>query len=92
MNVHKQTDRELTPDELAERARLVQWMEANDYTPATLARATGDFYNNIQLMTYGNRRISQGFKWRFKLAFGDEAANRLFAADPATQVVIHEPA
>lgn len=70
--------RELTIQELAERERLAKWMQENGHNNATVAAATGDFYTTIQMMTEGNRRISQGFKWRFSNAFGDGEARKVF--------------
>jgi hypothetical protein len=69
---------ELTSQDLAERERLVTWMNENGYRETTLAAATGDFYNNIKAMLKGDRRVSQAFKWRFEDAFGNEEANKVF--------------
>jgi hypothetical protein len=68
----------LTPLERQEIKALNQWMKVNGYTHVTLAQATGDFYTHIGPMVAGHKRISEGFKFRFGEAFGDEARNQLF--------------
>lgn len=77
----------LTAEELAERSRLVAWMKANGYTSVTLAAATGDFYNNVQTMTEGKRRISQGFKWRLRRAFGNQLVDEMFPQEAPVREV-----
>jgi plasmid maintenance system antidote protein VapI len=71
-----------TPREQEELQRLLEWMKENEHTNASLARATGDFYNNVSRMTAGKTRISAGFKFRFGEAFGDDARNKLFRFAP----------
>lgn len=68
----------MTAQDQLELQRLLEWMEANGYTDSTLAEATGDFFANVNAMTRGARRISQGFKFRFGERFGDDERNRLF--------------
>lgn len=70
--------RELTPQEEADRLRLVEWMKANNYTDSSLALVTGDFYTAVRTMTVGDRRVSQAFKHRFYAAFGHEVFEQVF--------------
>lgn len=75
------TERKFTKQELDERARLKAWMKANGHTSATLAAATGDFYNNVSTMLDGNRHISQAFKWRLRRAFGNRLVDQIFSEE-----------
>jgi hypothetical protein len=84
--------RELTPQDEADRRRLLAWMEANKYDITLLAEATGDFYANVSDMTKGVRRISQGFKFRFGEHFGDAERNKLFRhVDTSVPTPVTEP-
>ncbi len=84
--------RELTPQDEAERQRLLAWMEANKYDIASLAEATSDYYANIHQMVNGVRRVSQGFKFRFGEKFGDAERNKLFRHDSSVATPVTEPA
>jgi hypothetical protein len=66
-----------------EKQRLLQWMQEHGHDYRSLAAATGDTYSNIHMMTNGKREINDAFKWRFKTAFGDKEANKVFGKDPA---------
>jgi hypothetical protein len=84
---------ELSRQQLAQRARLVEWMRENELNISSLARATGDLYQNVQFMTDGKRRISQGFILRFRRAFGNEATDAIFTEfAPAPVAAQREPA
>jgi hypothetical protein len=63
-----------------DRERLVQWMQENGYDTRRLALVTGDTRTNIHWMIKPDepREINQAFKWRFREAFGNDEADRVF--------------
>lgn len=65
---------------MTDKERLVAWMKANGYSQLTLANATGDARNNISMMLSDERSITDSFKWRFRQALGNEAADAVFGA------------
>ena len=67
-----------------DRERLIQWMQDKKLTPAALAAETGDTRSLVAMIVNGGRPVGDAFKWRFRQAFGDEAANDVF--DSATEL------
>lgn len=61
-----------------ERDRFVQWMKDRGLSTKAVADATGDTYSMVHMIVNGNRPLNDAFKWRFKVAFGDEEANDIF--------------
>ena len=69
-----------------ERERLVQWMKIKELNSYALARDTGDTKSSISMIVNGRRSVSDAFKWRFRKAYGDDEATRVFDARPIFQV------
>jgi plasmid maintenance system antidote protein VapI len=65
-----------------ERERLVQWMKIKGLNAYALAKATGDTTSTVSMIVNGKRSVSDAFKWRFRKAFGDSEATKLFDARP----------
>lgn len=61
-----------------EKERLTQWMQEKGFDTDTLAAATGDSFSSIYMITKGDRRVNDAFKWRFAVAFGWECATQIF--------------
>jgi hypothetical protein len=71
-------EHELTPQERLEIQRLNEWKEENGYTLAAITYATKDHPPNVSRFLKGKRAISESFKWRFTVAYGDEVSNKVF--------------
>jgi hypothetical protein len=82
----------LTPQELLEIQRLNEWKEENGYNLNRLALATDDYISNLSLILRGKRAIPDSFKWRFTLAFGDAARDRIFQHATSVPTPVVEPA
>lgn len=72
-----------------EKQRLNKWMEENGHDYRSLALATGDTVSNVHMMTKGHRDVSDGFKYRFWLAFGQDETCKVFGKQP---VIEHQEA
>lgn len=61
-----------------EKERLTQWMQEKGFDTDTLAAATGDSFSSIYMITKGDRKVNDAFKWRFAVAFGWQEASQVF--------------
>ena len=63
---------------MTELDKLLEWMEKNNHSRASLANAIGMSYDGITQILYVRRRLSPGFKLRFIQCFGQETAKSIF--------------
>ena len=75
-----------------ERERLVEWMRLKGKTSYAVAVATGDSTSNISMIINGKRSVSDAFKWRFRIAYGNAEANKIFDTRPVLKVARQEKA
>lgn len=72
---------------MKEKERLLRWMQERGFDTQTLADATGDTFSTIHMITKGDRRVNDAFKWRFAVAFGWDEAAKVFDVPQAQMAV-----
>lgn len=63
-----------------DRERLQQWMRAQNVSQSALAKRLGLSRAMVSYLLSGTKGISPNFKWRFRQALGNEAADAVFGA------------